>query len=269
MLELVPYFDAVVAGLVISVGGLSEAVVKESSAALLKWCRAKKAAKSWGSLERLACSVISLFEAHSLDDRVIVPLLKTIDLLLKNDNFYFLEVRKHTFAARLLQVVKKEINRTNDVGKLRLGIELLILLLGFDDPVRPAALRSLVMLVGHKYPKVRKHASELLYLQLLSDNNVIGPTPSEVEVNALSGADDVNYKCGLCSSAESLERANEILLTTEWDGTDLAVLRRAREELGTCLGFSIVATTTAPMTGKALPADELTSYSSLVRDAGY
>jgi hypothetical protein len=267
-LEMDTYFDAVVAGLVISVGGLSEAVVKESSSLLLKWCHNKKTSKHFRRLEMLASSFIALYEQHTFDDRVIVPLMKTTDMLLKNDIFYFLAVKNHNFAHRLLQAVRTEINKTTDIGKLRLGIELLILLLGFDDPVRPAALRSLVMLLGHRYPKVRKHASDLLYLQLLSDADPIGPSPSEVEVTGTNGNDGPT-KCGLASSAENLERANEVLLTTAWDSGDLNAVRSSREQLATALGLTLATNTNVPSKQTTDVSDELNSYSTLVRDAGY
>jgi hypothetical protein len=269
-LELDFYFHSIISGFVISVGGLSEAVVKESSAALLKWCRSKKLSKNFRQLEMLASSFITLFEAHTHDDRVTIPLLKTVDMLLKNDILYFLTVKQHSFAARLLQCVRTEVNKTNDVGKTRLCIELLVLLLAFDDPVRPAALRSIVMLVGHKYPKVRKHASDLLYLQLISDSVSVGPTPSEVEVRALSGDPHASScKCGLASSVENLDRASEILMTTAWDSGDLMTARACREELATALGLSIASSLPREAAVKVETGDELNSYSSLVRDAGY
>lgn len=58
--------------------------------------------------------------------------------------------------------------------------DLLVLLLSLDDPVRAASIRSLIVLLGHKYPKVRTYVAELLYLQFLSDPACVGPTPEEV-----------------------------------------------------------------------------------------
>ena len=267
-LDIEVYFDAIISGFIISSGGLSEAVVKESSSALLKWCRSKKSGMKLKRLEMLASCFIILFERHALDDRVIVPLMKTTDMLLKNDILYFLSVKNHPFASKLLQAVRTELNKTTDIGKIRLCIEILISLLAFDDPVRPAALRSLLMLVGHRFPKVRKHAADLLYLQLISDANAVGITPSEVEIRGLNGDQNAPTKCGLASSVENLEKANDVLMTTVWDCDDLTAARSRREELAKALGMSIAATPVIPLR-KAEANDELTSYSALVRDAGY
>jgi Tubulin folding cofactor D C terminal len=270
-MELDSYFDSIVAGFVISVGGLSEAVVKESAANLLKWCRAKKSSSNYIRLERLASCLVSLFEQHNHDDRVVVPLLKTMDMLLKNDILYFLAAGKHPFSSRLLSCVKREVSKSSDVGKLKLCVELLILLLGFDDPVRPTALRSLVMLLGHQYPKVRKHASELLYLQLLADSLPVGPTADEVAITTSSGDEnEVITRSGLASTVEGLDRANELLVTTVWDGGDIASTRAVREEVATALGISLLLTAGSGGNGKKVEiVDELNSYSTLVRDAGY
>ena len=267
-LEMDSYFEAIISGLVISCGGLSEAVVKESSSSLLRWCRTKKSTMSFRRLEMLASCLIHLFERHAFDDRVIVPLLKTTDMLLKNDILHFLNVKSHAFAHKLLHAVRTELNKSTDIGKIRLCIEILVSLLTFDDPVRPASLKSLLMLVGHRFPKVRKHAADLLYLQLISDANAVGITPSEVEVRGLNGEENAPQKCGLTPSTEKYDKACDLLLTTVWDGNDLLAARAQREELASAFGMSIAAAPIAPVR-KAEASDELTSYSALVRDAGY
>ena len=242
--------------------------MKESSSCLLKWCRGKKGSMSFRRLEMLASCLIFLYEKHPFDDRVIVPLLKTTDMLLKNDILYFLNVKNHAFAHKLLHAVRTELNKSTDIGKIRLCVEILISLLTFDDPVRPASLKSLLMLVGHRFPKVRKHAADLLYLQLISDANAIGTTPSEVEVRGLNGEENAPRKCGLTSSTEKFDKACDLLLTTVWDGDNLLAARSRREELAAAFGMSIAAAPIVPAK-KAEVADELTSYSALVRDVGY
>ncbi|CAN0577243.1 unnamed protein product, partial [Laminaria digitata] len=69
-----------VAGLVISVGGLSESVVKKSSSALLRWSRACKAAKNLRALAGLALRLVEMFGDAGGDPRVVVPLLKTVEV---------------------------------------------------------------------------------------------------------------------------------------------------------------------------------------------
>merc|ERR1711871_1931773 len=88
LLTFPDYHDAVVAGFIISVGGLTESVVKHSSAALLQWAKAiKRQQRGKLGLARFADTLLGLFTSHAKDDRVIVPLLKTLDLLLSNAVF--------------------------------------------------------------------------------------------------------------------------------------------------------------------------------------
>ena len=94
--------------MVISVGGLSEAVVKEASAGLLAYC---KLCEEVIGLEPLANMIPRMFERYRGNDRVIFPLLKTIDLLLRSGALASLE--KHetlgvTFAMLLHESVSTE-----------------------------------------------------------------------------------------------------------------------------------------------------------------
>jgi hypothetical protein len=81
------YLDPIVSGLVISVGGLSERVVKESSKALVQWCKTNVENQSRRSLGLLMRCFQNLFAAHRKDDRVILPLIQTVELLLANSMF--------------------------------------------------------------------------------------------------------------------------------------------------------------------------------------
>ena len=102
---------SILSGLVLSVGGLTEAVVKSSSSALLNLCRSAKkaigttaaagkgkgkggarATKVGGNNELLAGIGKSLLDmvtlhTHHADDRVVVPLVKTWTVLVSNDVF--------------------------------------------------------------------------------------------------------------------------------------------------------------------------------------
>ena len=69
LLDCDEYLHSIASGLVISVGGLSEAVSKESTAALLSWCRDKRDRNNYRSLELLASSLLDTFEAYKFGDR--------------------------------------------------------------------------------------------------------------------------------------------------------------------------------------------------------
>lgn len=64
----------------ISIGGLSESVVKQSSIALLRWVRACKHSKNLRAVAGLAMRLVGMFGDAKGDPRVVIPLLKTMEV---------------------------------------------------------------------------------------------------------------------------------------------------------------------------------------------
>ncbi|CAN0446552.1 unnamed protein product, partial [Hapterophycus canaliculatus] len=75
-----PTITTTVAGLVVSVGGLSESVVTQSSKALLRWLRACKSARNLRAVAGLALRLVGMFGDAKGDSRIVVPLLKTLEV---------------------------------------------------------------------------------------------------------------------------------------------------------------------------------------------
>ena len=281
------YFAQVISGLVISIGGLSEGIVKESLAALLLWCNMLKSAKNLRALSLLASTLVDIFRKHSRDSRVTLPLLKCLSALLRNGIFDFLHPlasQPGSLAKDLHKLVATELNKCSDVAKIRAGIDLYLLLLMCDDPVRPSALKSLVTLCGHKYPKVRKYAAEQLYVALISDPLAVGSSREEVAaaiIAALSESEGrlasersetVRRRSGLSTSAEECQEAMEILTATLWEDNNVSAARNMREKLAELLHVEItVSARGGPSQSSARSApqeDALDSYDALVREAG-
>lgn len=61
-------------------GGLSESVVKRSSTALLRWVRACKSAGGLKAVTGLGMRLVGMFGEANGDARVVVPLLKTLEV---------------------------------------------------------------------------------------------------------------------------------------------------------------------------------------------
>ena len=130
--------------LVVSVGGLSEDIVKEASGALLALCNHYKQQDAAGlSVRRVADLLPRMFAAHRGDDRVAVPLLKTTDLLLRSGALDTLRGRRlgQRFAADIHAAVAAEHATSQDVGKIRACADVHLLLLQWAEPVRTAALK--------------------------------------------------------------------------------------------------------------------------------
>ena len=285
------YFYDVVSGIVISVGGLSESVVEESSKALLEWCRKMIASGDVRCLGNLAMALLRVLEKYSRVDRVIIPTFKTIELLLRNSVFdIFMNVTderklsdsdsndsqrndttngtskyEEMFPNQILKYIKIETYHCSEMTKLRGSIDLLILLVGSSDVVRKNALSVLVKLVGHKYPRIRRYAAEQLYLFLLAD-----PMAVQGEEEKSYDATGSNSLCGLLPSVAALNQCLELLVETSWDGEKADALK-ALKILKQLLDIKATAsenTSTKKNASSVTSPDELESYESLVRDAG-
>jgi hypothetical protein len=295
------YFNDIISGMIISIGGLSEDVVKESQSALLKWCLQKKDIKNLRDLGCLSTAMINIFNENLRNSRVTVPLMKCVCALLRSGVFDFLHCNSNNFVSgkfadntssfgvNLLRTVAKELNKCGELIKIRIGVDIYCLLLMFEDPLRPGALKSLLMLLGHKYPKVRQYTAEHLYVNFISDPHAVGAPASEVkeQVESVAAArqnvdsksdvtSGVVTRSGFAQSQKALDTACEILTCTVWKDT-LEVSRAKRTELCEVLGVQLnikVKTDDEAAAAKKKKeheknVDELDSYDALVREAGY
>lgn len=250
------YFDAILYGFVLSIGGLTESITKSSQKHMLQWCNTHSTPLH---LSRLAKSIDKLFQAYAHDNRVIVPLLKTCYFFLKHGVFdvYTPPDEADGFAQLCFRNVNSEMKNCNDVSKLRICADILILLFQCGNDLRRACLRSMVLMLGHKYPKMRKYASEQLYLQFIAD-----PMPV-----VMDGA----LMLGLAPSHESYATVLDILMTSVWDG-EVSVAREQRQYVCKQLDIQLKPVDRATIgkkKEKGEKKDELDSYETLVRDAGY
>ncbi|GMF38826.1 unnamed protein product [Phytophthora fragariaefolia] len=183
MMDIPEFMEEVGAGLVISVGGLTESVVKASKSALFDWVRTHLEAKDFGLLSRFSFFLVTLLTRHHQDDRVTIPLMKTMALLLESNLLRFLfEERKSEdgipasatdFGERLYTALRDEIQKCTAVPKLSAAISVLIGLLPSDPDTETKTLRALLLFLGHKFPKVRKLTAEKLYTRLILHDEII------------------------------------------------------------------------------------------------
>eukprot|EP00833_Pecoramyces_ruminatium_P007537 jgi/Orpsp1_1/1181569/evm.model.c7180000077737.1 len=85
-LLIIPEFrTSILTGLIISVGGLTESLVRDSSTPLLKFI--SELPKDNMTINDFIESLLSIFVSYLNDDRVIIPLLTVLDLLLSSNSF--------------------------------------------------------------------------------------------------------------------------------------------------------------------------------------
>jgi hypothetical protein len=115
------------------------------------------------------------------------------------------------------------------------------------------AMQCLFLLLANKYPKVRRHTSEQLYIQLLTIDT------SQLCLSYLAAPiEDVD-----------LEKVQEILISTAWDG-DLDAAegpRAARDTIAQLMKLAVPATK-GPGAGSQAKKfqDENASYGTLLQD---
>ena len=274
------YFRAVVNGLVIAIGGLSETVGEyEDSIAV------HQDGFHTTINETRRISYFS-YERHSGDDRVVVPLLKTLLLLLRNgafENSVFEHpgpegISSSESVAQQFLTLSHQSTSPPPISKIRLCLDMFLQLLLYCEPVRGKSYKYLVICLGHNNtPRVRKYAAEQLYLQLLSDRAGVGiVTSAELDKAASvessrSASDRKRIVSGLAPSPAALEAAQELLVTTAWDGLT-SEARGMRQKFCDTVGLVMGKKTTESSKGnenKPKRQDELDSYAALVADAGY
>ncbi|KAF0738797.1 hypothetical protein Ae201684P_008914 [Aphanomyces euteiches] len=239
------YMESVIEGLVISVGGLTESVVKASKGSLLAWLKERHLQNNLKAVSQFAFHCVSLFQKHTKDDRVITPLMKTIAYCLEEGVFDFLHRDGDVFGNAIYEAVRTEITKSSDMHKISAGLSVLLGLLPSQENVEKRTFRGLCVCLGHRFPKVRKLTAEKLYTRLILH-------------------DDLMKK-------HEMDTILSILSETAWDA-DINQARRSRDNLIDILGFEKVEKRTSgndkSSTSNA-SSEKSNSYKSLVREMGY
>lgn len=111
--------------------------------------------------------LVTIFELNLKDDRVTIPLMKTVEILLESS--YLGELGLSTEILLLHALCVQECNKSKVIVKLMAAIGVFANMLTFpQQELATKALRSLLFLLYHSFPKVRKLAAEKLYTSLLT-----------------------------------------------------------------------------------------------------
>lgn len=117
------------------------------------------------------------------------------------------------------------------------------------------AMLGLLLLLVNKYPRVRRHSSEQLYIQLLTlDSSQLMLTDSSATGVMREG---------------DLDKVQEVLISTAWDGDVDASdgARAARDEIARVLNLTVPAARSQGEGARAKKAqDENASYGTLLQD---
>ncbi|XP_057533756.1 tubulin-folding cofactor D isoform X1 [Amaranthus tricolor] len=249
LLEISCYSRSLLSGLVIAIGGLQESLGKASLAALLDYLRANKTERLEDRVSRelnLSTVILWVLQKYKKCDRVIIPTMKTMDILFSKKFFLSMEAHTAAFCEGVLDSIKVELRVCRDFSKLSSGISILGYIASISEPINVQAFAHLLSFLGHRYPKIRKTAAEQLYLVLLQNVNLV--------------------------TKNQLEKAVEIVSETCWEG-DIEEASRRRLLLYEVAGLDpemyIKASSGVPKRVIQQKQDENSSYSALVESTGF
>lgn len=128
--------------------------------------------------------------------------MKTIEMLLSAD--YLSEAELQPEILEVHRVSVAECNKSKNIVKLIAGVGLFSGLLSLEDvEVQKKAVKTLLFLLFHNFPKVRQMAAEKLYTGLLT----------------LEEYDDL-----IPGGEDAYDEINEVLSETDWGGIDAKIL---------------------------------------------
>ncbi|KAL3814931.1 hypothetical protein ACJIZ3_016199 [Penstemon smallii] len=250
LLEVSCYSKCVLSGLVISVGGLQESLKKASLSALLDYLHGKVTEGHDDSrVFSLSVDILWVLQKYRRCDRVIIPTLKTIEILFSRKLLLDMEAQTPIFCDGVLDALAIELRGTKDFSKLHAGIAILGYIASISESINTKAFSHLLTFLSHRYPKIRKSAAEQVYLVLLENGNLM--------------------------TEDKLDEATEIITETCWEGDVEEAKRRKLKlcdmaNLGTSqLVYSGNEESKKTVEKRVVSADENASYSSLVGSVGF
>ncbi|XVF18437.1 hypothetical protein REPUB_Repub11eG0021500 [Reevesia pubescens] len=247
LLQFSCYGKPVLSGLVISIGGLQDSLRKASLSAFLEYLQVDEDINKESKVCKLSTDILWILQEYKQCDRVIIPTLKTIEILFSKKIFLDMEAHTSIFCAGVLDSLAVELKGSKDFSKLNAGIAILGYLTSVSDPINSRAFSHLLTFLTHRYPKIRKAAAEQVYLVLLQNGSLV--------------------------SEEKTEKALEIISETCWDG-DIETAKLMKMELYEIAGLDVAQLKTTEKVAnkndkKSAALDENESYSSLVESTGF
>ncbi|KAJ6559228.1 TBCD protein [Mycena vulgaris] len=203
LLDIQGYRQAVLAGLVLSLGSKTESTQRPVGSSLVEYCRSlpltADAAETGYSLVGLARDLLGHARANFTSNGVVVPVLQTFNVLLEADALRRLPENSQgeTSLQDLLSIVTRNVSRLRSIQRIHESMKIVVNMLAFPT-LFGRCVASLPDFLAHQFPSIRSDSGEYLYLVLQSTD--VGRDTDEVE---------------------------EVLLETEWSATDVEIARES------------------------------------------
>ncbi|XP_076298707.1 tubulin folding cofactor D [Lasioglossum baleicum] len=160
MLSYPPYVMNLLQGIVFSVGGLSESLVKHSSVSLFSYLQEIDES----GLMNICHKILIIFEDSHKNERMITSILAFLDRLLSSGCIQIiLDDAENGISEKILVLLKQEIKNSNNTKLLISSINVFCQLLQVRGPVGKRAFCQLSIFLCHKYKCIRKVAAIKTY----------------------------------------------------------------------------------------------------------
>eukprot|EP00930_Biecheleria_cincta_P049645 TRINITY_DN34848_c0_g1_i1.p1 TRINITY_DN34848_c0_g1~~TRINITY_DN34848_c0_g1_i1.p1 ORF type:complete len:724 (-),score=152.78 TRINITY_DN34848_c0_g1_i1:27-2084(-) len=261
------YRPALVMGLVVSVGGLTEHTAKDAKRALLRHLNNRD-----GAANEVCNELLNTFDCAGVRDsepearRLLAPVLNTVGILLAQ------EAVPQEFARPFYDKAMRAVKTSRDIGRLRAAIAVFIGLLKWPGMVRRKSMSMLLQFLGTSFPTVRQGTAQALYIRLLEEEGdfdvsdgdeataaFVPPPRAEAEVDGRPGV----------VAASALAEVLELLSVTPWGTDNDEALTSALREVYGKLHFDIPTggrSILAPKKPKEDVMPRAAQYADLVRD---
>ncbi|CAG8463919.1 114_t:CDS:10 [Diversispora eburnea] len=206
LLVLPDYRLEALTGFVLAAGGLTESLIRHSSSTLLEYASELPNTSTPGTftLSEFANTLLEIFRKYERVDRVVIPLLEVLDLLLENETLQKIDPNSFSFED-LFECVKKEVTKTREIRKLTCCARVFCGMTSLNENLRNRSLYQLLGLL------VRRLTADQLYLTLTSMED---------------------------EESENLLQIEDILANTDWNNP-VPQLKEIRNQLYPLLGLKL------------------------------
>ncbi|RZC41515.1 tubulin-specific chaperone D, partial [Asbolus verrucosus] len=215
LLQFPAYTYNVMMGMICSVGGMTETLVKNSSSSLFAYFKKEKKCKGTAEIDRLCEVAYTIFKNHQKIDRITVPMFRFLEKLFGSGCIeHTLQDHTSDFPKKVLKLILVEIAGCKDVYKLVDGVNILAQFIQVKSEPCQSALVQLSILLCHRQAYIRKSTAAVMYESLL----VYGDT--------------ANF------NTENLDEIMQVLSSTNWEDTVEAV-KPVRNKLCELMGIRV------------------------------
>ena len=174
------FSSAVLKGIISSAGGITESTLKMSREMLYQHLQTLGNAAGEGEGLRLkkafVMKLVTIFRESLKVERITVPMMFMIEALLASG--YLGEQGLSEEFAQMHELVGEECAGSKNIVKVQSSVGVLKGILQYKELFKPA-LRSLLIMLFHSFPKVRKSTAEQLYTYLIEQEEVAEVFESE------------------------------------------------------------------------------------------